>query len=58
MLNNNYKVTYILVSDGSKARIYASDMNKHNLRLVNTLSSETARMHSHDFRQQETPWNI
>lgn len=48
MLNNNYKVTYILVSDGSKARIYASDMNKHNLRLINTLSLETARMHSHD----------
>ena len=48
MLNNNYKVTYILVSDGSKARIYASDMNKHNLRSINTLSSETARMHSHD----------
>lgn len=48
MLNNNYKVTYVLVSDGSKARIYASDVNKHNLRLINTLSSETARIHSYD----------
>ncbi len=48
MINNNQKITYILVSNGSKANIYISNMNKHNLTLINTLESQTARMHSYE----------
>ena len=37
MINNNQKITYILVSNGSKANIYISNMNKHNLTLINNI---------------------
>lgn len=42
------KVTWILVADGSKARIYASDANKHNLRLMHNLEFPASRMHDAD----------
>ncbi|MDF3048052.1 MAG: hypothetical protein K0R73_1170 [Candidatus Midichloriaceae bacterium] len=42
------KITWIVVADGSKARLYSSYKSRHNLKLIQKLESEKARVHSHD----------
>ncbi|MCE2991828.1 MAG: host attachment protein [Candidatus Jidaibacter sp.] len=41
------KITWIVVADGSKARLYSSYKSRHNLKLINKLESDKARVHSH-----------
>jgi protein required for attachment to host cells len=44
--NNNNKITWTVVADGSRGFIYASYMNKHSLNLISSIDDEEARKHS------------